>query len=153
MDVWLDVAGFEKHVQAGRRLEAAGKRTEAIVQYGIAEGLYQGDFLEEDLYEDWPSVQRTHLRNLYLDIADRLSANYVQQCEYTAAIALCQKVLLKDSCREEAHRRLMQCYLGQGQRHLAVRQYQACVEVLREQLHLTPSEETRGLYQHITAGE
>jgi len=45
----------------------------------------------------------------------------------------------------------MQCYLGQGQRHLAVRQYQTCVEALREELDLTPAEETVALYRRITA--
>ena len=88
---------------------------------------------------------------MYLDIVDRLSEYYVQQGEYTAAIALCQKVLAQDNCYEEAHRRLMQCYLAQGQRHLAVRQYQACVEALKEELDLTASEEIVALYRRITA--
>lgn len=151
MDIWLDSEEFEKHVQAGRRLEAAGQPTEAMAQYGIAEGLYQGDFLEEDLYEDWLSLQREHIRNMYLDIVDRLSEYYVQQAEYTPVIALCQKALAQDNCHEEAHRRLMQCYVAQGQRHLAVRQYQTCVQVLKEELDLTPSEETVALYWRITA--
>lgn len=147
--VWLDFEEFEKHVQAGRRLEAAGQPAEAMAEYSIAEGLYQGDFLEEDLYEDWPSVQREHLRIFYLDVVDHLSEYYVQQGQYTAAIALCQKVLAQDNCYEQAHRRLMRCYLGLGQRHLAVRQYQTCVEALREELDLTPSEETVALYRRI----
>jgi DNA-binding SARP family transcriptional activator len=150
MDIWLDCEEFEKHVQAGRRLEAAGQLSEAMAEYGIAEGLYQGDFLEEDLYEDWPSLQREHIRNICLEIFDRLSEYYVQQGEYTATIVLCQKVLAQDNCHEEAHRRLMQCYLAQGQRHLAFRQYQTCVEALREELDLTPSEETMTLYRRIT---
>lgn len=147
--IWLDFEEFEKHVQTGRQLEGAGRLAEAVAEYSIAEGLYQGDFLEEDLYEDWPSLQRDHLRSLHLDIADRLSEYYVQQGEYTAAIALCQKVLAQDNCYEQAHRRLVHCYLGQGQRHLAVRQYQTCVEALREELDLTPSEETVALYRRI----
>jgi DNA-binding SARP family transcriptional activator len=44
----------------------------------------------------------------------------------------------------------MRCYLAQGQRHLAIRQYQSCVEVLKQELDLTPSEETLALYQRIT---
>lgn len=150
--VWLDFEEFEKHVQAGWRLEATEQPAEAIAEYSIAEGLYQGDFLEEDLYEDWPSVQREHLRNLYLNIADRLSEYYVRQGQYTAAIALCQKILAKDNCYEDAYRRLMQCYLAQGQRPLAVRQYQTCLQVLEEELDLTPSEETVALYQRIATG-
>jgi DNA-binding SARP family transcriptional activator len=149
MDTWIDFEEFEKRIQAGRRLEAAGQLAEAVAEYGIAEGLYQGDFLEEDLYEDWPRLQREHIRNMYLDIANCLSGYYVQQGEYTPAIALCQKVLAQDNCHEETHRRLMQCYLAQGQRHLAVRQYQTCVEALKEELDLTPSKETVALYQRI----
>jgi DNA-binding SARP family transcriptional activator len=151
MDIWLDFEEFEKHVQDGRRLEAAGQLPEAMAEYGVAEGLYQGDFLEEDLYQDWPGLQREHIRGMHLSIVDRLSEYYVQEGGYNAAIALCQKVLAQDNCHEQAHRRLMQCYLGQGQRHLAVRQYQTCVEALREELDLTPAEETVALYRRITA--
>jgi DNA-binding SARP family transcriptional activator len=151
MDIWLDFREFEKHVQASRRLEATGQLAEAIAEYGIAEGLCQGDFLEEDLYQDWPRAQREHIRATYLDIADRLSEYYVGQGEYTAAIALCRKILARDNCREEAHCRLMRCYLAQGQRHLAVRQYQTCVEALKEELDLAPSEETVALYRRIIA--
>jgi DNA-binding SARP family transcriptional activator len=149
MPIWLDLEEFEEHIQAGKRLERSGRLSEAMAQYGIAEGLYQGDFLEEDPYEDWPGLQREQSRQAYLSIADRLSAHYAQQGEYTPAMALCQKVLVKDNCCEKAHRRLMQCYLAQGQRHLAVRQYQACVEVLKEEFDLQPSEETVALYHHI----
>jgi DNA-binding SARP family transcriptional activator len=150
MDIWLDCEEFEKHVQVGQRMEAAGRPAEAMAEYGIAEGLYQNDFLEEDLYEDWPRLHREHIRNMYLDSVDRLSGYYVQQGEYTPAIALCQKVLAQDNCHEEAHRRLMLCYLAQGQRHLAVRQYQFCVQALKEELDLAPSEETVALYRRIT---
>ena len=150
MGLWLDFVEFEKHVQAGQRFEANGQFAEAMAEYGTAEALYQGDFLEEDLYEDWPRVQRDHIRNIYFDLANRLSGYYVQQGEYHAAIALCQKVLAQDNCHEEAHRRLMRCHLAQGQRHLAVRQYQTCMEALREELDLTPAEETVDLYRRIT---
>jgi DNA-binding SARP family transcriptional activator len=149
MALWVDRVEFEKHLQAGRRLEAANQITEAIVEYGIAESLYQGDYLEEDLYEDWPAVEREHLRRTYCELADRLSEHYVRNGEYNAAIALCQKILERDNCHEPAYRRLMRCYLAQGQRHLAIRQYQTCVELLQEELEIGPSEETEALVQRI----
>lgn len=149
MVIWLDFVEFEKHVQAGQKLEGAGQLPAAMAEYSIAEALYQGDFLEEDLYEDWPSLQREHLRNLYLDIVDRLSKYYAQQRGFTASIALCQKILAKDNCYEEAYRRLMECYLAQGQRFLAVRQYHTCVQALKEELDLTPAEETIAVYRRI----
>lgn len=149
MSMWVDRIEFEEHLQAGRRLEAADRITEAITEYGIAESLYQGDYLEEDLYEDWPAVGREHLRRTYCELADRLSEHYVRNGEYNAAIALCHKILARDTCYEPAYRHLMRCYLAQGQRHLAVRQYQTCVEVLQVELGLGPSEETEALVQRI----
>jgi DNA-binding SARP family transcriptional activator len=149
MPIWVDSIRFQEHVQAGQRLEAANQITEAMAQYGIAESLYQGDYLEEDLYEDWPAAERERLQRTYCDLTDRLSEYYVHQGEYSAAMALCHKVLSRDNCHEPAHRRLMRCYLAQGQRHLAVRQYQTCVEVLHEELDLGPSEETEALHQRM----
>jgi DNA-binding SARP family transcriptional activator len=150
--LWLDFEEFKQHCRDGQSLEAAGQLAEAIEKYGIAESLYEGSFLEEDLYEDWPKAQRQHLRTLYMQMAERLTEYYVQQGDPAAAIVLCRKILSLDHCCEEAHRRLMQCYLAQGQRHLAIRQYQVCVQTLRDELDLAPSEETLALYRRITTG-
>jgi DNA-binding SARP family transcriptional activator len=149
LDIWLDFIEFEAHTQAGQGLEASAQLEEAMTQYGIAEGLYQGDFLEEDLYEDWPRPQRERIQTIYLHIVDRLGEYYLQEDQYAAAISLCRKVLAQDNCQEQAHRRLMECYMAQGQRHLAVRQYQTCVQALKEELDLRPGQETAALYQRI----
>jgi len=151
MEIWIASREFEKHVLAGRRLEAAGRLVEAMAEYGVAEGLYQGDFMENVLYEDWPRLQREHMRNMYLKIVNRLSEYYMQQTNYPPAITLCQKILARDNCYEDAHRRLMQCYQAQGQRHLAVRQYQLCVQALKEELDLPPAKETVDLYHCIAS--
>jgi DNA-binding SARP family transcriptional activator len=147
--VWADFEEFELHVREGQRLAAAGQLRAAIEEWGIAEGLYQGDFLEEDLYEDWPSAYRDRLRARYLEITDQLSSYYARRGEHPIAIALCRKMLARDSCYEVAHCRLMRCFLAQGQRHLAVHQYQACVQTLKEELDLAPSAEMVALYHDI----
>jgi DNA-binding SARP family transcriptional activator len=149
LTIWVDVEEFEERVQRGRSLEFAGMLDEALVEYGIADTLYQGAFLEEDLYEEWPSARREHLLNTYLEIADRVSKHYLEQGAYAAAIGLCQKLLGQDACYENAHRRLMRCYLAQGQRNLAIRQYQTCVRTLHDELEVPPSEETLALYEQL----
>ena len=151
LETWIDFREFEKCINAGRRLDQARHLDKAIEQYGTAEGLYQGNFLEEDLYEDWPILQREQLLNSYLSLVDRLSELYLQNRQYTSVIHLCHKVLAKDRCYEAAHRMLMQCYLAQGQRHLAVRQYQTCIRALREDLGIKPSQETVDLYHRIVS--
>ncbi|MFN8490973.1 MAG: BTAD domain-containing putative transcriptional regulator [Caldilineaceae bacterium] len=151
LSVWLDFEDFEQHTQNGRRLAAAGQIAAGMREYHLAEQLYHGDFLAEDVYEDWPRAQRERLRTLYMEMADQLSEYHLQQGEYASASALCRKLLTVDNCFEAAHRRLMRTYLAQGQRHLAIRQYQTCVQALAEELDVPPSEETVALYEQITA--
>src|SRR5205823_6439524 len=51
--LWLDVDEFDRLVQAGRRFEDAGEIDKAARDYEFAGGLYRGDFLADDPYEDW----------------------------------------------------------------------------------------------------
>lgn len=150
VSVWLDVDEFQRHRQDGLRLEQARRLPEALVAFSIAESLYHADFLEEDLYEEWTLPHRQHLRDTYQDLAGRLSEHYYNQSEFTAAIAICRRLIRLDSCNEEAYRRLMKCYLAQGQRHLAIRQYLTCVDALKTELNITPSQETVILYEQLT---
>ncbi len=153
IQVWTDFEEFERHLRAGRKLEAAGQLPEAIIEYEIAASLYQGDFLEEDLYEDWPVLTRERLRVAYLDVLDRLSQIYFSRNQYAACVALCQQILERDNCREDAHCRLMRCFSRQGQQRLALRQYQVCTDALRQELDIDPEPATTQLADRIRMRE
>lgn len=151
--IWIDVEEFERCVREGQRLEARNQLTPAIVEYETAVSLYQGDLLEQNPYEEWTVLDRERLRITYLDTLDHLSQIYFEQERYAACIAVCQSILTRDRCREDAHCLLMRCYSRQGQNHLALRQYQVCTEVLRAELDVGPASETRELYQRIRSRE
>jgi DNA-binding SARP family transcriptional activator len=151
MEVWVDAEEFLRRYEGGQRLERRGELTGAVREYEAAEGLYQGDLLEEDVYDDWPMPRREGLKDSYLFIMDQLSRHYFEQESYATSIHLCQKILTKDDCREETHRRLMRCYSRQGQRNLALRQFHVCAETLQRELDVPPMEETLALYQRIRA--
>jgi DNA-binding SARP family transcriptional activator len=153
LHTWLDVEEFERRVQTGRRLEATGQLKAAVAEYELAENLYRGDFLEEDMYEEWALARREGLRDSHLVVLDHLSRYYLEKGKYSACISLCQKILTKDDCREDAHRRLMRCYARQGERHLALRQYQLCVEALARVMDVSPTQETMALYHQIRKEE
>jgi DNA-binding SARP family transcriptional activator len=147
--LWLDVDEFEDHASAGRRLEAAGELPGAVAGYERAVALYQGDLLADDPYEDWPMLAREQLLLTYLDVLDRLSGCYFGQHQYGACVALCRQLVARDPCREDAHRRLMRCYSRQGQPHLALRQYQACVDALHQELLVEPEPATAHLARQL----
>jgi DNA-binding SARP family transcriptional activator len=147
--LWLDVDEFEQRVAAARRLEAAGDPAGAAADYERALALYQGDFLADDPYEDWPVTTREYLLLAYLDVLDRLSGLYFGQHQYGACVALCRLLVARDLCREDGHRRLMRCFTRQGQPHLALRQYQACADALARDLGVDPDPATAELAQRI----
>lgn len=149
LDLWLDVEEFEQCIKAGQRLEARNQLTAAITKYEVAINLYQGDFLADSPYEDWTIPGRERLRLAYLETLDRLSQIYFNDERYAACIALCQTILTRDRCREDAHYRLMQCYSRLGQGPLALRQYQVCAEALQIELEVDPAPETAQLYELI----
>lgn len=150
--LWVDAEEFEAHLRNARRCEGAARLEEAMQEYGVAESLYQGRFMEDDLYADWAESRRQYLEQAYLEVASHLGALYFERGAPTAAVALCQKVLNVDPCYENAHRQLMLCYIAQGQRYLAVRQFHLCDAALRSRSGLTPSEETIALYRRIAHG-
>lgn len=149
LEIWVDVEAFREHFNAGLNFERRGEVASAINEYRAADALYQDEFLVEDRYEEWLLPQRQSLQDDYLDLLNRLSCFYLDQKDYNACIPVCNKILVVDSCREDAHCRLMCCYSQQGQGHLAVRQYYSCVEALAQELDIGPSQPTVELYHEI----
>jgi DNA-binding SARP family transcriptional activator len=152
IQTWLDLEEFERLVSVGQRLESRNQSA-AVSEYEAAVSLYQGDFLEENPYEGWTVLTRESLRMAYLNTLDSLSRIYFSQERYAACITACQRILDRDRCREDAHCMLMRCYNRQGQDHMALRQYQACVEALRLELEVEPAPETVQLYNRIRRHE
>ncbi len=153
LHIWLDVDEFERHPQAGRKAEAAGQIAAAAAEYELAIGLYRGDFLEDDPYDDWPVLTRERLRVANLDTLDRLSQIYFGQGQLAPCIMVCQRLLARDSCREDAHCRPHALHSRQGQRYLALRQYQICAEALQAELDVEPDAATAQLYERIRRHE
>jgi DNA-binding SARP family transcriptional activator len=149
LELWIDSEAFIDQYQTGQKLEHLGHQAEAVAAYEAAESLYDGEFLIEDLYEDWLLVHRENLKHAYLDILEQLSRYYFERQQWATCITFCQKILARDDCREDAHRRIMRCYMHQGQRHLALRQYYLCAETLERELDVPPMPATLKLFQKI----
>lgn len=149
LEIWVDSEAFNSHYQSAQTLLASGRQDEAMQEFEMAENLYQGEFLAEDRYEDWPLVHRENLKNAYLDILSQLSQHFYTSGEFTMSIYYCRKILGEDKCREDVHRRVMLCYLNLDQPHLALRQYHTCIEALKEELDVPPMPATEELYKQI----
>ncbi|NJN19214.1 MAG: hypothetical protein HC822_24655 [Oscillochloris sp.] len=150
--IWIDTAGFERAQRAGLQYEQSGRPGEARSAYCEAVALYQGDFLAEDRYEDWPIEQRERLKSGYLALLARIAEGAFSEGDYAACIRWSRMTIESDAGRERAHRLLMHCYSRLGQRTEALRQYRQCVEALRRELDALPAPETEELYRRLQQG-
>ncbi len=156
----IDADQFEaaaKPLQAAMRSRTTKEQDKAstvqlLEQFDAVLALYKGDYLPEDIYEDWSQRRRDRLRRLYswlLENAAELAVAYGQgqrACEYLQAL------LERNSADEQTHQQLMQVYARMGRRSEALNQYQLLRQVLREELHAQPLAETTELYRKIQAG-
>jgi DNA-binding SARP family transcriptional activator len=149
LDFWVDRVEFEQLIVRAGAVERKVGIEAAVPHYERAVGLYGGDFMEEDPYEDWTVLDRESLRDQYLEALDRLSEFYFQAGEARRAISLCQAALAKDRCHEAAHRRLMRCYRRLGYRDRALRQFQALTAALQTELEVEPSRRSLDLYESL----
>jgi DNA-binding SARP family transcriptional activator len=110
--------------------------------------LYRGEYLE-GVYADWCTLERERFRERFLSALESLAGLRAARGDLQRAIENYQRLLAHDPYRETAHRELMRCYYRLGDRVTAVQQYQACVQILREDLGLNPAPETEALYLQI----
>ena len=153
LDIWVDVEVFEEQLKSAHQHLASTELAQAEAAFEAATWLYRGEFLAEDPYEEWAIVTREHLRLGYLDALDRLGALRLNSGDYAGCVAACLRLLACDSCREDAHCRLMRCYSRQGQVQLAIRQYHSCADALRTELDVAPAPATTALFDCLRRRE
>ena len=147
----IDTERFEELWQHGQRLEREGLRPEALDAYDQAEQLYRGDYLEDDLYEDWTYVRREYLRDLHFNLLLRLSVLSFDGDDDVACATWCRKLLQQDPLNEEAYRVLMVSYVRRGQPARALRWFEVCERVLKMELGMSPSATTVALRDEVQA--
>lgn len=142
---WVDVVAFE--VTAA----AALQQVDPALAWEAA-GLYTGDLLPEDRYEDWITDRREALRRTYLGLLLELAGWEEVRGEPARAIMALERLVAHEPMHEEGHRRLMRLYAQTGRRGEALRQYEYLRAVLRRELDAEPEAASQDLYHAILAG-
>lgn len=149
----VDIDQFEDHLASAKKLEAAERLSGALQHYQQAIDLYHGDFLVEDLYEEWTQAHREHYRELYVKALEGLANCCARLGQYEEAIESCRRATQAKPTRENAYRQLMLYCYYKGDSQGASEAYRRCVQSLREHLNADPTRETRELYDRIQQGK
>ena len=144
-DFWFDVRTFDTLLDQAKQTTIVDEK-HTILEEALA--LCQGDYLE-GIYDDWCVLERERLREDQLAARELLAKLYASRGSLQKAVEAYQHLVNLDPYREPAHRELMRCHYRLGDRVAAIKQYQTCVQILRDDLGLSPTPETEELYLQI----
>jgi len=149
LDWWIDRNEFLSALDHARLARQAGRLENVVNSYHKAISLYRGPLFEDDCAGEWYLPEQRRLKDLYGQALERVAEIHFQLGELPEALQFCQLGLSHDQCSEAVHRLLMRCYASRRQQQLVSRQYQACSAALREELGVSPSDETTRLLHEL----
>jgi predicted ATPase/DNA-binding SARP family transcriptional activator len=135
-DLWIDVDVFEDLLAQS----AAADYPRQLLEQATA--LYRGDYLPDDLYEDWASQRRDAVKRAWTDAQFRLAQLEQDQHRSGAATAALERLVDADPCDERAAGELMQLLARTGRRVEALRVFERLQRALRDDLGADPSRAT-----------
>lgn len=114
-----------------------------------ASWLYQGEFLPDNIYEDWTLSLRHELRDLYVQIQLKRIEAYIQSGQQSRALELYQSCLAIDPMDERIVKTSMELLISNGQKHKALQLYKDFAQNLAQEYKLEPSTEIKSLREKI----
>ena len=157
LPIHVDVARFEAHRVSAQRiaLEQNPSVPERLRHLAEAARLYRGEFLQgfslddSSVFGHWATQGREQLHRRALQVLYELCAMHIRRGELTKAMPPARRQLELEPWREQAHRQVVEILARRGERTAALAQFRQCQLVLREELGVEPSEQTRELVARI----
>lgn len=128
---------------------------EAIESLEKAKELYRGEFLQEFYlkncqdFNDWIFYERERCQKNHSELSYRLVALYLEKNQYEKAILILEEMLYINPFKEDVYLKLMEIYMKTNDRQAAIKQYERCEYVLRQELNIPPGEELKSLHKKL----
>jgi DNA-binding SARP family transcriptional activator/Flp pilus assembly protein TadD len=141
--VLVDVEEFEEGLSA-RTVHDLEK---ALAHYAgpFLDGLYLGS----SGFDDWTAAERDRLLSRALEAFEKLA----RLVDPEAGVMLVDRALAMEPTREESYRLKMELLLACGLRDRAIRTYEACRSMLKKELGVDVSPQTRALWQSALSAD
>lgn len=109
----------------------------------LLEGLTLGDAT----FDDWLSVERERIRSKSIDLLKSLSNEEEAAGRLDRSASRLAALFRLSPTDEEAHRQLMRLHLARSRTDDAIRQFEKCRTILREQLGVSPERATFEIWE------
>ena len=112
--------------------------------------LYRGDYLE-DLDYQWVIPVQEELRNLNIELKQKLAVYYLKNKMYSRAVTHLHQLTALKPYSEEVLRLLLTAFAEMGDQSAVKKQYTVFSQTISEELGLQPSSEVSAFYKKICA--
>lgn len=146
---WWDVNEFEEAIAKGEKLLQEKDITGAVKSFKLVELLYQGDFLIENLEDEWALLFRDRLHQKFCLGMLRLAKCLLEKKDLEDAALYSRRVIEEDPYNEDAYAVMIESLIEMKQHREAMQYYKKYATVQEQELKLLPSEKMGKLYQKI----
>lgn len=148
-EVSLDMVDYEEAAATALESLKSNDKAASLTLLEKAESLYRGDFLEEDLYEEFVEHRRVQLRQLQERVLETLADVHLQQHHYEQAIQRYRRLLASQDPMEQVFPKLFRCYEALGDRQGIRKEFETLRARLQECLGVEPQDSTRALVESL----
>ncbi len=113
---------------------------------------YAGDLLP-GFYDEWVVLERQRLQVAFEHRMKLLLERLVEAQRWDDVLEWAERWIALGHVPEPAYRALMQAHAAMGDLSKIAAAYRRCVEALKTELGVEPSEQTRTLYERLSRGE
>lgn len=137
--VAVDVRHMRASARAVAEVHRAADQTTAWEAVGSQVTLFEQDLLP-NWWDEWLVTERERIRQTRLHALEAISALYLSRKRYAEAVDAALAAVRAEPLRESAHRAVILAHLAEGNAVEAVRQFESCRVVLRQELGVAPSD-------------
>lgn len=145
----IDAVLFETLIQQAEKAARSGNEQTMLDRYQEALGLYVGDYLLEQRYEDWCIKRREQLQRLALKGLQAIAHTQLQQGKAQEAVNAAQRLLTIEPWHEDGCVILIQAHMQLGQFVEARQACLTCQAQLKKELDISHSPVLSELWQQL----
>src|ERR1051326_5523858 len=145
---WIDIEAAQNSVHRAEALLERRAMREAYSWAIVASTISRRPFLPGD-DGAWVESTRERLRGHLVRALDCLVPAWAGVGEHSLALKNAMEVVGLEPLRETGYIKLMQLHAAMGNRAAALQTYRYCSDVLRKELNIGPSDQTRAALEAI----
>ncbi|MBV9216041.1 MAG: tetratricopeptide repeat protein [Acidobacteria bacterium] len=148
MSYSIDSEDFERYIVDAENAKRDKDNDKLRESLEAAIRLYRGEFMP-GIYDAWAEERRTYYSEQFLRVVGAMAKLSFSEKKWNNVIRYAGDLLREDPYREDMHRLLMKVHAVQGKPAAVKEQFDALRTLLKNELGIEPSAETRRIYQEL----